>query len=591
MKLKRTKRCHELTESLVGHEVIINGWINTRRDLGGIYFLDIRDRYGMIQVKVGTDAPESLRNQVRKITPEDVIAVRGILAFRPKDAINPAMSTGTLEILADEIELLNKAKTPPFEITRRETGSEDLRLKYRYLDLRTQSLQKNLILRHRAAQAAREFLNQEDFLEIETPFLMKSTPEGARDFLVPSRLHVGHFYALPQSPQTYKQLLMVSGFDKYYQIVKCFRDEDLRADRQPEFTQIDLEMSFVDEKDVCDVAERLLSYIMRKVRNVDLSMPIPVLSYHEAMEKYGTDKPDTRFDLQLFSVDMIAEKTSFQIFKSVLSAGGVIRGLVVPGGSTFSRKEIEEYTQIAKKYGLQGLTFVKVEGGSLSGGISKFFTLELMKALIQQSNAKDGDLIFFSADRWETALTALGAVRTQLGKALNLIDKEAYHALWIHEFPLLERNEEENRYEAKHHPFTAPNPEDEGLLETNPEKVRARAYDLVLNGHEIAGGSIRIHHEELQKKMFSILGISSEEARQKFGFLLDAFQYGAPPHGGIAFGFDRLVMILAGADSIREVIAFPKTTTAQSLMDNAPDVVDEKQLKELHLKVEKDEKP
>jgi len=586
MNLKRTHRCHELKESLVGQTVIVNGWINTRRDLGGIYFLDIRDRYGMIQVRVGTELPESLRESVRKMTPEDVIAVKGQLALRPEEAVNPKMETGTLELLAEEVELLNKAKTPPFEITRRETGSEDLRLKYRYLDLRTRTLQKNILLRHKAAQAVRHFLNREDFLEIETPVLMKSTPEGARDFLVPSRLHKGHFYALPQSPQTYKQLLMVSGFDKYYQIVKCFRDEDLRADRQPEFTQIDIEMSFVDEPDVRDMGERLLASVMKEVKDIDLTLPLPVLSYHDAMETFGSDKPDTRFDLPLFALDEIAVKSDFQIFRSVLASRGVVRGVRVPGGSNLSRKQIDGYTDLARKYGLKGLAFVKVEERGLSGGISRFFNDSLARELIAVSGANPGDLIFFSADAWITALTALGAVRLQLGKDLNLIEKDTYKALWVNDFPLVERSEEEDRYVAMHHPFTSPRPEDEDSMETDPESVRAMAYDLVLNGNEIAGGSIRIYRETLQEKMFRVLGISYEDARQKFGFLLDAFQYGAPPHGGIAFGFDRLVMILAGTNSIREVIAFPKTTTAQSPMDNAPDVVDEKQLKELHLRVE-----
>jgi aspartyl-tRNA synthetase len=589
MNLKRTHRCHELNESAAGQDVIVNGWINTRRDLGGIYFLDVRDRYGMIQVRVGTELPEELRERVRKMTPEDVVAVKGTLSLRPADAVNPKMVTGTLEILAEDVELLNKAKTPPFEIIRRETGSEDLRLKYRYLDLRTRTLQENMILRHHAARAVRHFMNHEDFIEIETPVLMKSTPEGARDFLVPSRLHKGHFYALPQSPQTYKQLLMVSGFDKYYQIVKCFRDEDLRADRQPEFTQIDIEMSFVDEEDVRDLGERLLSSVLKDVKNIDLSLPLPVLSYHEAMEKFGTDKPDTRFDMPLFALDDLAEKSDFQVFTGTIADGGVVRGLVVSGGSTFSRKQIDEYTETAKKYGLKGLAFVKVEEGGLTGGISKFFNKTLSLELIQLSKAKPGDLIFFSADRWTTALTALGAVRLKIGKDLNLLDLKAYKALWVNDFPLVEKSEEEGRFTAMHHPFTSPRAEDEERMESDPETVHARAYDLVLNGHEIAGGSIRIHREDLQEKMFRVLGISHDEARQKFGFLLDAFQYGAPPHGGIAFGFDRLVMILAGTDSIREVIAFPKTTTAQSPMDNAPDVVDEKQLKELHLRVENGE--
>ncbi len=589
MKLKRTHRCHELKESLVGQKIRVNGWINTRRDLGGIYFFDVRDRYGMIQIRVGTELPEELRERVRKMTPEDVIAVEGILSRRPDDAVNPNMVTGNLEIVAEKVELLNKAKTPPFEITRRETGSEDLRLKYRYLDLRTRVLQNNIILRHKTAQAVRHFMNEEDFLEIETPVLMKSTPEGARDFLVPSRLHKGHFYALPQSPQTYKQLLMVSGFDKYYQIVKCFRDEDLRADRQPEFTQIDIEMSFIDEPDVRDVGERLLAVVLKDVINANLNLPLPVLSYRDAMEKYGSDKPDTRLELPLFALDGIAEKSDFQIFRSILHDGGVVRGLVVPGGATLSRKQIDGYTDLAKKYGLKGLAFVKVDGDGLSGGISKFFKESLSRELIAVSGANPGDLIFFSAGAWTTALTALGAVRLQLGKDLNLIEKNTYKALWVNDFPIVERSEEEDRYVAMHHPFTSPRPEDEERMGTDPESVRAQAYDLVLNGHEIAGGSIRIYREDLQEKMFRVLGISHDEARQKFGFLLDAFQYGAPPHGGVAFGFDRLVMILAGADSIREVIAFPKTTTAQSPMDNAPDVVDEKQLRELHLRVESGE--
>ncbi|MDD3716892.1 MAG: aspartate--tRNA ligase [Candidatus Marinimicrobia bacterium] len=585
MRLKRDHHCGQLTEALRDDIVCINGWVSARRDLGGISFVDVRDRYGRIQVRFGADLPETLLKEVKHLNNEDVVAVRGRIAIRPADSVNPRIASGTIELLAEDFELLNKAKPTPFEINKRQTGSEDLRLKYRYLDLRTAELQRNMQIRHKAAQVVRRFLSEKDFMEIETPVLMKSTPEGARDYLVPSRINPGKFYALPQSPQQYKQLLMVAGYDRYFQIVKCFRDEDLRADRQPEFTQIDCEMSFVDEDDVRSIMETMIAELFREVTGVTIPLPLPVLSFHEAMERYGSDKPDIRFGMEICNIDDLAAKTDFSVFRTALEQGGAVRALTIPDAAGFSRKTMDDLTEQVKKYGAKGLAYVKVDKDGLQAGIAKFIPAALAPELLRRCKAKAGDLICFAADAWETALTSLGALRLMMAKHFGLINKDDYKAVWVTDFPLFEKDPESGRLMARHHPFTAPKAEDLDKLESDPMAVKARAYDMALNGYEIGGGSIRIHDRDLQSRMFRALGIGPEEAQAKFGFLMNAFEYGAPPHGGIAFGFDRLIMVLCGEDSIREVIAFPKTTTAQSPMDGAPDEVDPKQLDELHIRL------
>ncbi len=587
MRLKRDHTCGELSKATVGKEVRVNGWVNTRRDLGGIFFVDVRDRYGLVQVRFNNDLPSEILDVVKHLNNEDVVAVSGIVVERPADSVNAKIASGEIEIEAKDFELLNKAIPTPFEITKRETGSEDLRLKYRYLDLRTETLKRNMHLRHKASQAARRYLTDKNFMEVETPVLMKSTPEGARDFLVPSRVNPGKFYALPQSPQTYKQLLMVAGYDRYFQIVKCFRDEDLRADRQPEFTQIDCEMSFVDESDVMTIMEEMISTVFKDSIGVDIPTPLPVITFEEAMERYGSDKPDVRFDLEIKNVEDFAKATEFSVFHSALDNGGVIRALKVPDAAEFSRKKTDELTELAKKYGAKGLAFVKVTEDGLQAGIAKFINEDAAKLLMETTEAKAGDLILFMADEWETALTALGAVRISLANEFGLIKKDEYKAVWVVDFPLFEKDSETGRLVARHHPFTSPKLEDIDKLESDPMSVKARAYDMALNGYEIGGGSIRIYEKDLQKRMFKALGIGEEEAQEKFGFLLGAFEYGAPPHGGIAFGLDRLIMVLAGESSIRDVIAFPKTTTAQSPMDGAPSGVDEKQLDDLHIQLRK----
>ena len=586
MKIKRNQLCGNLNKSHVGNVVKLNGWINTRRDLGGITFVDLRDRYGIIQVRFDNDLPEKILKIVKQLNMEDVIAVEGEVHKRPEGSANKNMPTGEIEVVVKDFEMLNKSKPTPFEIKKRETGSENLRLKYRYLDLRTKELQKNILIRHNALQSTREFLSGEKFMEIETPFFIKSTPEGARDFVVPSRMNLGKFYALPQSPQTFKQLLMISGFDKYFQIVKCFRDEDLRADRQPEFTQIDMEMSFIDESDVQNISEKMLAHIFKNTIGKEISIPFPKITYHEAMEKYGNDSPDTRFEMMIENVEDFAKQTNFKIFHSAMENNGIVRALKVKNGSEFSRKDIDELTELAKRYGAKGLAYVKYNNNEFQSGISKFIDEKSGKILVDKLNLTNNDLILFMADKWKVSLTVLGSIRKYLGKKMDLINNEEISALWVTDFPLFEYNEEENRYQSMHHPFTSPNEEGWKYLESDPAKVKSRAYDVVINGQEIGGGSIRIHSREKQKRIFSALNISDEEANRKFGFLLNAFEYGAPPHGGIAFGFDRLVAILAGEETIREVIAFPKTTTAQSLMIGSPDIIDEKQLKELGLKIE-----
>lgn len=583
--LKRTHTCGELNINQLKSTVVLNGWVNKWRDHGGVIFIDLRDRYGLTQIVFNPETNQDVYEQSKKLRSEFVVAVRGIVAARPADSVNKNLSTGEIEVLASEIEILNAAKTTPFEISDDIDINEELRLTFRYLDLRRPKLQQNLLLRSQAYRITNEFLSKEKFVEIETPVLMKSTPEGARDFLVPSRNYTGHFYALPQSPQTYKQLLMVAGFDRYYQIVKCFRDEDLRKDRQPEFTQIDIEMSFVEESEVMDVAGRLTAEIFSKCIGTDVKLPIPVLSYNDAFETYGSDKPDLRFELKIQKLNDVFHETDFNVFNTVLANDGEIAGLVIPGGGQLSRKQIDKLVEDSKDLGAKGLAYLKYVDGSFSGGISKFISESEGEKLRKNCSINENDLLVIVADKYETTFSVLGQLRLNLGNGLNLIDENEFKFTWIVDFPLLEFSEEENRYVARHHPFTSPKSDQIELLKSNPERAIARAYDLVLNGTEIAGGSIRIHTKALQEKMFEALKIETKEAESKFGFLMQALEYGAPPHGGIAFGLDRLIMILSGSDSIRDVIAFPKTSSALSLMDSAPSVVSEQQLKELGIKI------
>ncbi len=577
---KRTHTCGELTKTNIGNSVALNGWINTVRLHGQVVFVDLRDRYGKTQLVFNTESYQGDFNAVKKLSMEDVISVAGTVQPRVEEAVNPDMATGDIEIIVDSLTILNETEPLPFVITDRESASEDLRLKYRYLELRTDELQTNMIVRHKTYQAVRSYLSGNGFVEVETPILMKSTPEGARDYLVPSRIHQGKFYALPQSPQTYKQLLMVSGFDRYFQIVKCFRDEDLRADRQPEFTQIDLEMSFIDEADIYSLGENLLKSVFQDVLNIKLDGNFPVMTYHEAMDKYGSDKPDLRFDLPLQDVKPYSDASDFNAFKSA----EIVKGLVVPNVQ-YSRKIIDQLTNFVKLYGAKGLAWMKAENGKLTGGISKFFNDELQQNLCHDLNIKDGDMLFMIGDAASTVLQSMGALRNEIARKENLAEEGTFKPLWVVDFPMFEQDDEENRLVAMHHPFTAPKKEDIDLLETEPEHVLSRGYDLVINGYEVAGGSIRIHEKDLQSKVFKLLGISDEEAKAKFGFLMNAFRFGAPPHGGIAFGFDRLVMLLAGTHNIRDVIAFPKTTSAMSLMDESPSTVSGEQLDELGIKL------
>lgn len=586
--LKRSVTCGQLRKEHVGQSVILNGWINRRRDLGGLIFIDLRDRYGITQIVCDPASDPGLMTIAHSLGMEDVIAVKGTVRRRPKEALNPDMPTGEIDILAQEIEVLNQAATLPFLVTDRNTGLEDLRLKYRYLELRTAELQHNLAVRHAAAQSVRKYYNEHQFLEIETPLLMKSTPEGARDYLVPSRIHKGRFYALPQSPQTYKQLLMIGGFDRYFQIVKCFRDEDLRADRQPEFTQIDVEMSFVEEEDVMQSTTEMLRQVFRDVLDVELPATFPKMEYSEAMQLYGSDKPDLRFDMKIRTLNQLLAGCDFQVFRSVLENNGTVAAINVPGGARFSRKNIDDLTAKVRHWGAQGLAFVKITEDTLASGIAKFLT-GYERDLIKTFSAVPGDLLLFIADQPEIVYPVLGRLRIASAKLMNLIPDNVFQPLWVTRFPLLEWDDDLQRYLAMHHPFTAALPEDREKLIRQPETVRARAYDIVINGHEIGGGSIRNHTLEMQQEMFDVLGISRKEAQEKFGFLLDALTFGAPPHGGIALGFDRLVMLLAGTDNIRDVIAFPKTTSAASLMDGCPSPVDKKQLDELGIQLKNEQ--
>ncbi len=583
---RRTHTCGELRESKIGERVVLNGWVDSRRDLGGVIFIDLRDRYGITQVVFEPAFNKEAHELAKKLRSEFVISVEGVVRNRPEDTLNPNLPTGMIDVKVDKLIILNEAVTPPFQIKDNIDVNEDLRLKYRYLDLRRSKMQKNLLLRHKVYQIVRRYFDENNFVEVETPMLMKSTPEGARDFLVPSRLHKGKFYALPQSPQTYKQILMVAGYDRYFQITKCFRDEDLRADRQPEFTQIDVEMSFVDVEDVFEIVEGLMKKLFKEVWNKELELPLPRLSFNEAMEKYGSDKPDLRFELEMVKLNDVFANSEFRVFNNTIEEGGIITGLLAKGCGDYTRNQLDVLTNFVKKLGAGGLIWMRVREDGLEAPVAKFFSEEEKQALIKQMNAEAGDLIFIISGQWNKALTIMGNLRLEMAKRMNLIKEDAEPSLlWVTDFPLLEWDDETQRFYAMHHPFTSPRVEDIPLMDSEPAKVRARAYDLVLNGNEIAGGSIRIHDSKLQSKMFEVLGISKEEAEEKFGFLMNAFKYGAPPHGGIAFGFDRMVMLFAGENSIREVMAFPKTSSGLSLMDDSPSTVSEEQLKELHIKL------
>ena len=581
--LKRTHTCGELGKEHIGATVNLNGWVNTVRLHGQVIFIDLRDRYGKTQIIFNSEDFNGDFESVKKLSIEDVLSIKGTVQARGEGAVNPDMSTGDIEVMVDSMELLSETIPLPFVITDRESASEDLRLKYRYLELRTEELQYNIITRHKAYQAVRGFLSDNNFLEVETPILMKSTPEGARDFLVPSRLHQGKFYALPQSPQIYKQILMISGFDRYFQIVKCFRDEDFRADRQPEFTQIDVEMSFIDEEDIFENMENMTRYVFKEVIGTDLPDPFPRISYDKAMSKYGSDKPDTRYELFLQNVKQFTDISEFNAFKSA----ECVKAIVVSGGAKYSRKNIDELTDVVKTFNAKGLAWMKMEEGQLTGGISKFFGDDLQKELISSTGMCDGDIIFLIGDERSVTEKSLGALRVEIAKFEDLADKNDFKPLWVTDFPMFENDEKSGNLTFLHHPFTSPTSSNIEDLDSDPLSMKARAYDLTMNGYEIAGGSIRIHSSELQNKVFSLLGLTVEEAKEKFGFLVEALSYGAPPHGGIAFGFDRLVMLLTGSNNIRDVIAFPKTTSALSLMDGSPDSVSEKQLDELNIQIKK----
>lgn len=585
MSFQRTCYCGELRTEDIGEEAVVCGWVHRRRDHGGVIFIDLRDRSGLVQIVFN---PETIHAaefaKAEKLRNEYVIRVKGVVRGRLPGMENPHLATGAVEIFATTLEVLNEAKTPPFVIDSHTGVDEALRLKYRYLDLRRFEMQETLALRHRVTKLVRDFLDDRGFWEIETPMLTKSTPEGARDFLVPSRVQPGEFYALPQSPQLFKQLLMMGGIDRYFQIVRCFRDEDLRADRQPEFTQLDIEMAFVDRDDIMDLIEDLIAFVFKETVGVQVELPLRRLSYQDAMNRFGSDKPDTRFGLEIQDVSDVVEETGFRVFSETVKSGGQVRGINVEGcGVKFTRSEIDELVDLATKFGSKGLLWLIVteEGGK--GGITKFFSSEELSRITEAMSAKPGDLLIFIADKFQVCADVLGRLRLFLGEQLELIDDDAWDLLWIVDWPLFEYNDTEGRWEAAHHPFTAPLPEDVELLEKAPERVRAQAYDLVLNGTEVGGGSIRIHHRNVQEKMFAALGMTTEEAERRFGFFLDAFDYGTPPHGGIAWGFDRLIMLLAGKDSLRDVIAFPKTASAQDLMTGAPAPATKEQLQELHI--------
>ncbi|MEE1250820.1 MAG: aspartate--tRNA ligase [Lachnospiraceae bacterium] len=588
--MKRSHRCTEVSNQNIGQTVTVMGWVQKRRNLGSLIFIDLRDRSGILQIvfdedSVGKEGFEKAGN----LRSEFVVAVVGKVQKRSA-AVNESLKTGDIEVIATDIRVLSESLTPPFQIEENSQTKDEIRLKYRYLDLRRPDIQRNLMLRSKVTYLIREFMAKEGFIEIETPTLCKSTPEGARDYLVPSRVHPGSFYALPQSPQLFKQLLMVSGYDRYFQIARCYRDEDLRADRQPEFTQADMELSFVDIDDVIDVNERLLKYIFKEAIGVDVPLPIQRMPWQEAMDRFGSDKPDTRFGMELKDVSDIVKNCGFGVFTGALENGGSVRGINAKGQAAMPRKKIDKLVEFAKGYGAKGLAYLSVnEDGTYKSSFAKFMTEEELSNLVKALDAEPGDLLFFAADRNKIVWNVLGALRLELAKELDLLDENQYNFLWVTEFPLLEWSDEENRYMAMHHPFTMPMEEDWDKIDTDPGAVRAKAYDIVLNGTELGGGSVRIHQDDIQEKMFEVLGISKEQAHEKFGFLLDAFQYGVPPHAGLAYGLDRLVMHMVHAESIRDVIAFPKVKDASCLMTNAPDVVEEKQLEELGIEVSKEE--
>ena len=588
MGLKRTHRCAELSEANIGEKVTIMGWVQKNRNKGGLVFVDVRDRSGLVQVVFEEESTDKeMLEKAAKLRSEFVVAVVGTVAAR-SGAVNENLATGAIEIIPEQLRILSESETPPFPIEENTKTKEELRLKYRFLDLRRPDIQRNLMMRSKVATLTRQFLAEEGFLEIETPFLIKSTPEGARDYLVPSRVHPGNFYALPQSPQIFKQLLMCSGYDRYFQIVKCFRDEDLRADRQPEFTQIDMELSFVDVDDVIDVNERLLAKLFKEVLDIDVQLPIQRMTWQEAMDRYGSDKPDIRFGMELTNVTETVKDCDFVVFKNAIENGGTVRGINAKGQGSMPRKKIDKLVDFAKDYGAKGLAYIAIqEDGSVKSSFAKFMTEEGMKALIEAMGGENGDLLLFAADKNQVVWAVLGALRLELARQMELLDKNEYKLLWVTEFPLLEWNEEQNRYTAMHHPFTMPMEEDLPYIDTDPGRVRAKAYDIVLNGNEIGGGSVRIFNQEIQSKMFEVLGFTPEAAQEQFGFLLNAFKYGVPPHAGLAYGLDRLVMLMAKEDSIRDVIAFPKVKDASDLMTEAPAQVDAAQLEELGLELAK----
>ncbi len=584
--LKRSCLCGEVSEAMIGREVTLMGWVSRRRVFSHFSFILLRDRSGIVQVVVdGDNSPEDIVKKDKEIRGEYVLAVKGIVQARTEENINAKMATGKVEVAVSELRILSESETPPFQIEERVDVSTELRLKYRYLDLRRPNVAKNIIMRHKVAQTVRQFLSEEGFIEIETPMLTKSTPEGARDYLVPSRVHPGNFYALPQSPQLFKQLLMVSGFDRYFQIAKCFRDEDLRADRQPEFTQIDMELSFVDIDDIMDINERLVKKVFKDTLGVDIPTPFERMPWIEAMERFGSDKPDIRFGMELKNITHIVKGSDFAVFQGAIDAGGSVRGINAEGLGNLPRKQLDKLVDLVKTYGAKGLAWIVVNEEGYKSTISKFFDDNKLKEIADVFDAKAGDLILICADKNKVVFDALGALRLDCAKRLELLKDDEFRFLWVTEFPMLEFDEEENRYVAVHHPFTAPMDEDLQYIESDPGRVRAKAYDMVLNGCELGGGSIRIHQQDIQQTMFKLLGFSAEDAQERFGFLLDAFKYGAPPHGGLAFGLDRMIMLLCGAESIRDVIAFPKVKDASCLLTDAPNVVEQKQLDELGIAI------
>lgn len=584
---KRTTYCGLVTEAFLGQEITLKGWVNNRRDLGGLIFVDLKDREGIVQVVFNPAFSEEALKIAETVRSEYVVEVQGTVTKRDPETVNPKIKTGQVEVQVTNIKVINKSETPPFSINEENVNvDENIRLKYRYLDLRRQELAQTFKMRHQITRSIRQYLDEEGFFDIETPVLTKSTPEGARDYLVPSRVHDGEFYALPQSPQLFKQLLMISGFDKYYQIVKCFRDEDLRADRQPEFTQVDIEMSFVDQEDVMQMGEEMLKKVVKEVKDVEINDAFPRMTYKEAMRRYGSDKPDTRFEMELIDVSQLGRDMDFKVFKDTVENDGEIKAIVAKGAAEqYTRKDMDALTEFVNIYGAKGLAWVKVVEDGLTGPIGRFFETENVETLLTLTGAEAGDLVMFVADKPNVVAQSLGALRVKLAKELGLIDETKLNFLWVTDWPLLEYDEDAKRYVAAHHPFTSPKEADIAKLGTAPEEAEANAYDIVLNGYELGGGSIRIHDGELQEKMFEVLGFTKEQAQEQFGFLLDAFKYGAPPHGGIALGLDRLVMLLTNRTNLRDTIAFPKTASATCLLTNAPGEVSDKQLEELSLRI------